>query len=201
MMTDKTTISSEIEDVRQRVTVRRLTDSDSLAALTELIRLAYAPLGRRNLRYLATEQTEEVTRRRIGDGECWIAEVDGRIVGTILLHLPKDSGKGWYGRHHAAKFCQFAIDPQTQGLGLGSLLLDTTIERRAREAGALEMSCDTAVQARHLIRMHLKRGIVARTIRRGPIRTTTASSWRNLWSRQGTTVTHQVASGTRFTHG
>ena len=51
------------------ITIRRITASDSLAELTELLHRAYARLGRMGLNYTAVDQSVEDTARRIGHGE------------------------------------------------------------------------------------------------------------------------------------
>jgi GNAT superfamily N-acetyltransferase len=148
---------SERTRVRDKVVVRRLTNSDSLRELTALIHDAYSELGRMNLHYLATTQDETTTRRRIDGGECWVAEAEGVLVGTILFHPPVRAGGGWYGRADVATFCQFAVAPSAQGAGIGTLLLET-VERRATEMGVSELACDTATRAKHLVRMYRRRG-------------------------------------------
>jgi GNAT superfamily N-acetyltransferase len=148
---------SDRTSIRDKVVVRRLTGSDSMRELTALIHDAYFELGQMNLHYLATTQDETITRRRIEGRECWVAEADGLLVGTILLHPPARAGAGWYGRADVAKFSQFAVAPAAQGAGIGTLLLET-VERRAAEMGAGELACDTATPAKHLVRMYRRRG-------------------------------------------
>ena len=48
----------------ERVTIRRLSEHDSLEELTELLHAAYAPLAVRGMRYTASYQGVEVTGRR-----------------------------------------------------------------------------------------------------------------------------------------
>ena len=146
--------------------IRRLAPADSLADLTALLNRAYRQLLDMGLRYVATWQDEEITRRRIEGAECWVAESGGRIVGTITLH-PPGCGRGhpFYERPDVAKIGQFGIEPDLQGTGLGSRLM-RHVEDRARELGATELAGDTAAPAAHLHAYYARRGY--RVI--GPIR-------------------------------
>jgi GNAT superfamily N-acetyltransferase len=143
--------------------IRRLDDTDSLEALTALLNRAYAPLQEAGLRFVAARQGVDVTRDRIRGGECWVAEIEGVIVGTILLFPPRptapgeDRGAAWYARPDVAKFGQFGVDPAWKGQGVGRALMDH-VERRARELGAVEIACDTAAPAAELRATYARRG-------------------------------------------
>ncbi len=138
------------------VTIRPLGDGDSLVALTEILNRAYAQLADMGFRYVATWQDEEITRRRVGRGECLVAEVDGRIVGTLLLEYPA-RGAPYYESEGVAKFQQFGLEPGWQGRGIGRGLLERA-EILARERGARELALDTAEGATHLIEMYERWG-------------------------------------------
>ncbi|MBN2137843.1 MAG: GNAT family N-acetyltransferase [Sedimentisphaerales bacterium] len=152
----KSTIS-EREDIHDKIEVRQFGDADSVSDLVDLLHRGYERLAQSGLKYLAATQNEEVTLRRIKNGECYIAMVNGRMIGTILFHRPPANGKLRYGRQGVAKFSSFAVDPQFYGLGVGSMLLDV-VECRAREIGSSVLACDTAVQAKQLIQMYARRG-------------------------------------------
>ncbi|HVU64574.1 MAG TPA: hypothetical protein VHC70_11400, partial [Phycisphaerales bacterium] len=68
-----------------RVRVRPLEAEDSLAHLTYLLHRAYKQHADRGIKSLAAFQPEEVTRKRIAGGECYVALHVGKIVGTILF--------------------------------------------------------------------------------------------------------------------
>lgn len=139
--------------------VRELNANDSIEELTELLHRAYAPLAAQGLRYVATHQDADTTRRRIAGGEDLVAEIDGRIVGNITWHRHTFTGgkTPWYDRDDVAFFHQLCVEPELQGLGIASQLLEV-VEERAREAGAAELACDTAVPAQHLIDWYTRRG-------------------------------------------
>lgn len=140
------------------VHVRPLAPSDSISELTTLLHRAYAQLADMGLRFVATHQTEDTTRHRIKDAECYVAELDGRIVGTIIFRGPGQSrGCPWYERPDVAGFGQFGVEPALQGKGIGSTLL-AFVEARARETGAAELALDTAETANHLIDIYARRG-------------------------------------------
>jgi len=135
-----------------------LAPNDDLAALTELLHRAYAPLAAAGLRYVATHQSVEVTAQRIAGKECFVAVADDGLVGTILLAPPgRAGGCAYYERPGVATFHQFAVDPEWQGRGVGGLLLDT-VEARAQELGASELALDTAEGAHELIARYERRG-------------------------------------------
>jgi GNAT superfamily N-acetyltransferase len=145
-------------DQQQRVELRLLHESDDLAELTELLHRAYRPLADAGMRFLASHQDEQKTRERIADGECWVATVGTRIVGTIVMYSPTQShGCPWYERDEVAQFGQFAVEPDMQGHGIGSQLLNH-VEQRARETGARELALDTSERATHLIAYYTSRG-------------------------------------------
>src|SRR5689334_3159819 len=116
--------------------IRRLTPSDSIEELTALLHRAYKRLADMGQRFVATYQSTEVTRRRADEGECFVAVLEGKIVGTIVLRMPDvTSGCDWYDRADVASFGQFGVEPSLQGTGIGRRLLEAC-ESRAREAGA-----------------------------------------------------------------
>lgn len=149
-------------DVRSRVVVRRLRPTDSISELTDLLHRAYAKQTSMGLHALASHQTPEVTRKRVSKGECFVAELDGKLVGTIMFQEPSwggapESGPRWFHRPDVCNFSQFAVGPSLQGLGLGLLLLQR-VEQRARELGMAELALSTADPDRELVEFYRRRG-------------------------------------------
>ena len=140
------------------VTIRPLSPGDSIEELTALLHRAYAELAAMGLRYAATNQTPEVTARRIAEGECAVAVLDGVVVGTITFY-PADrvNGTEWYDRPDVAAFGQFGVEPHLRRHGIGSALLEH-VTARAAATGARELACDTSEDAPHLIRSYEARG-------------------------------------------
>lgn len=138
--------------------IRLLTPSDSLDELTELLHRAYARLGAMGLNYTATYQDADTTRARAAAGTCLVAEMDERLVGTVVYRAPgKSRGCAWYERPGIASFGQFAVEPELQRAGIGAALMDH-IEAMARADGAEELALDTAEPATHLIAWYGRRG-------------------------------------------
>ena len=147
----------EIDDIK----IRLIDDSDSITELTELLHRAYKPLADDGMRYFATHQTEDQTRKRIANGQCYVAILDGKIVGSVTFKYPvvfEGSDKSrWYSRPDVAYFGQFGVEPRLQGQGIGSRMLNL-VERTARESGANELAFDTSENATRLIEYYSKRG-------------------------------------------
>jgi GNAT superfamily N-acetyltransferase len=140
------------------LTIRLLTASDDVIALTGLLHRAYGALAARGMRFLASYQSVEVTVKRIARGACAVAEIDGRVVGTVVFR-PMGGGRGtpWYERPDVATVGQFAVEPGWEGRGIGGRLMDWA-EGRARATGAAEVALDTAETAEELIRFYARRG-------------------------------------------
>jgi ribosomal protein S18 acetylase RimI-like enzyme len=133
------------------MTIRLLTATDSITALTELLHAAYSRLGEMGFNYTAVDQSEEVTRKRVARGDCLVAVDGDMLVGTIMLHAPgQSSGCLCYERPDVATIGQFGVLPGCQGQGTGTNLLREA-ERRAVAAGAAELALDTSEGADHLI--------------------------------------------------
>lgn len=146
------------ESIREKITIRRLDSSDSIHELTELLHRAYKEYVEMGLNCLAATQDDEVTRQRIKDSECWVAVLDDQIVGTVTFTDSKQTGgRWWYRRPDVAKWSLLSVEPDFQGLGIGSMLLGT-VERRALETGALELAGSMAIQKRDLIAMYKRKG-------------------------------------------
>ncbi len=135
---------------------RQLADGDSLEDLTGLLHRAYGALAADGMHYWASHQSVEDTRERCAEGETWVAEREGRLVGTVTL-VRHGKGCPLYERADVAKFGQFAVDPAVQGRGVGAALM-TRVEQRAAELGASVLACDTSEHATSLITMYQRRG-------------------------------------------
>lgn len=129
-----------------------------IVALTDMLHRAYAELGARGWRYSATHQTPEVTERRVRAGHCFVAEIDGRMVGTITVKKPNPNATAATYREPATfMFGQFGVDPGFRGQGIGRVLHEHAV-KFAQANGATAMALDTAVPAAHLISLYAKWG-------------------------------------------
>ncbi len=154
------------KQLADKVRVRPLESDDSLAHLTYLLHRAYKQHVDGGIKALAAFQPEEVTRKRIDGGECFVALHMGKIVGTILF---KDAARTaadgvggstsipWFTRGNVASFSQFAVEPEHQGHGIGGVLM-RAVEDRARATGAAEIGLSTPEPAAWLVAMYERHG-------------------------------------------
>ena len=139
--------------------IRRWVPGEEVAPITEMLRRAYAELKAMGFNYLATHQSDEVTRLRLEKDAAWVAEDEGAIVGTISvcpwtsLSDPAEA----YRRPGLWLFHQFGVEPAHQGRGIGTRLMEVA-EEHARAHGAAEIACDTAEGATHLVSMYEGKG-------------------------------------------
>jgi len=140
------------------IIVRRLQPSDSIESLTEMLHRAFAGMAQRGLNCTCVDQTVETTRRRIALGDCFVALIGGRIVGTVTVHETEPgSAVGWYRKPTVASLHQLAVDPTHQQAGVGRALLRAaeawTLHRRYRA-----LALDTPEPATELQAYYLSRG-------------------------------------------
>lgn len=140
------------------IVIRRATQDEPWAAITDLLHRAYAVHANRGLRFYASYQDEGVTRERAEEGVCYLALIDGVVVGTVTA-LPggRKSECSWYERPDVASMGQFAVEPAFQRRGIGKALMDLA-EERAREWGAGQIAIDTSEHATDLIALYSIRG-------------------------------------------
>ncbi len=147
------------------ITVRTLRASDSLETLTALLHRAYAKQVEMGLKPLAGRQSVEQTRERAYSGECFVAVTpsphskDGeRLVGTILFQeVETASFPPFFLLPGVAHFSLLAVDPETQGAGIGGRLIDA-VEARAAEMGMAELALSMASPDTGLMKFYEKRG-------------------------------------------
>lgn len=98
------------------------------------------------------------TAARVGDAEVWVAELDGRVVGTVTW-----AGSGSRQREVAvdgeAEFRMLAVDPAVRGRSIGRALLDAVVDRACRDGyAAVVLSSDGWMTTAH--RMYERAGFV-----------------------------------------
>jgi GNAT superfamily N-acetyltransferase len=123
-----------------------------------MLHRAYKQHADKGIKALAAFQPEEVTRKRVSGGECYVALYMGKVVGTILYRGPGQlGGTPWFERGDVATFSQFAVEPEYQGRGIGGELM-TLIESRASATGATELALSTPEPAVWLVMMYERHG-------------------------------------------
>lgn len=141
-----------------KVLVRQLAVHDDLGAITELLHSAYARRAAAGLRYWATHQTIEDTSQRFSQGIGFVAEVEGRIVGTITVRPPQPNSEvPLYRTPKVWTLSQFGILPELQGRGIGRQLHDAAIAYAVRNGGEVA-ALDTAAPADDLIEKYRRWG-------------------------------------------
>lgn len=137
---------------------RILEQSDSIEKINEILKAAYSTLAASGLKYAASHEDVEKTRRNIAKAECHLVISNLEIIGCVNIRKPgAELGPEWYSNPGVFTFGRFAINPIYQGQRIGSKFLDY-IENRVMELGAKELALDTSEKATHLIKMYEKRG-------------------------------------------
>lgn len=147
--------------------IRPLLPGDSLDELTALLHASYASLAAQGWNFTAVDQSVDVTRSRLTDAQGFVAELDGRLIGTVAIRGPKPAGEAYiadpppplYTTPGTAILSQLAVHPDYRGQGLGEQLMDAA-EVWARERGFVQLALDTAAPAVALRRRYEKRGYV-----------------------------------------
>ncbi|MBI2794533.1 MAG: GNAT family N-acetyltransferase [Ignavibacteria bacterium] len=138
------------------IIIRTYNDADQISALTELLHRAYKELADMGLLYLASYQSDSVTRSRISEGITFLALHAQAIIGTITLYSQIGDCE-FYQKEGVWHFGQFGVDPSYRRLGIGGKLIGT-VEQYAVKHGARVISLDTAKPALHLIKHYKKYG-------------------------------------------
>jgi GNAT superfamily N-acetyltransferase len=139
------------------ITIRPFSEKDSISELTSLLHRAYKRLADMGLFFVATNISEDEMQGFISKGECFVADMDGKIIGTILLYPRGKNTPALYKREDVIVFGKFAVEPEYQCKGIGGMLMNF-IEKYVKEKGIKELALDTAEQAQHLIDYYTKRG-------------------------------------------
>lgn len=151
----------------QELRIRPLTDDDCLQALTALLHAAYASLAAQGWNFTAVNQGVDVTRDRLAGAQGFVAELDGRLVGTVAIRGPKPTGEAYaadpppplYTTPGTAILSQLAVHPDCRGQGVGERLIEAA-EAWAAAQGFAQIALDTAEPATALRRRYERRGYV-----------------------------------------
>jgi predicted N-acetyltransferase YhbS len=147
-----------VDKTGRSILYRYVRPEDDVHVITAMLHEAYAPLAKQGLRFVASHQDSDTTRRRMSRGETILAFDGGDIVGTITLKsADRTEGSAFYDRPDVAGFGQFAVRPSYQDAGIGSMLLNL-VERRAHELNVRMLALDTSEHATHLIGWYEAKG-------------------------------------------
>lgn len=116
-------MSQAKEASRPEVSVRLATRNDA-GDISRVIREAFGAISERYTPEAFVDVTPDAERvaSRFDEGALWVAEVDGRVVGSVSL---ANEPEGLYVR-------SMAVVPGYQGLGIGHKLLDALHEYAAK---------------------------------------------------------------------
>ncbi|USQ78748.1 GNAT family N-acetyltransferase [Ornithinimicrobium faecis] len=86
------------------------------------------------------------TAARERDAEVWVAEVDGRVGGTVTW-AGHGSGQREIAQEGEAEFRMLGVDPELQGRGIGRALVEAVIGRARQDNYAALVMCSDAWMA------------------------------------------------------
>ena len=148
------------------ITIRPVAARDSFAAITLMLHRAYAGLAAQGLNLTSAEQDEALTRQRAALGQCFVAEVQGTVVGTVTVAgphgatmAPWDADAPWFRAHDTAHLFQFGLDPTWTGRGVGRGLF-RACEDWALAQGYAHLALDAAEPAAQLRSFYQHQGFV-----------------------------------------
>jgi GNAT superfamily N-acetyltransferase len=140
------------------ITLRRLRPDDSIDELTAMLRRAFARLGASGLNCTCVDQTPDITRQRIGEGDCLVALKGRHIVGTVTLQTADPQAEiPWYQHPSVASLHQLGVEPDHQGGGVGKALLQAA-EEWAFKQRCVALALDTPEPARQLHAYYARHG-------------------------------------------
>ncbi len=149
-----------MDNLFSKIIIRHVNELDNMEELTMLLHKSYKKLADQGFRFHASHQDIQTTIHRIKNAECYVAILDGKLIGTIAYRSPEiKMNHVYYDQPFIASYGQFAVDPEYQNIGLGGKLIDL-VEQCAIRDNAKEISIDTAEGATNLIDYYKKRGYV-----------------------------------------
>ena len=134
----------ESHRIPDAVVVRRFMTGDSMEALTELLHRAYQPQMAMGLEPLAGRQDLKTTLSRVLNSECFLAFLQTRIVGVILLNeFEQVTIPAYFKQPGVASFSMFGVEVGMQGIGIGGQMLERC-QSRSRELGYTHLALSMA---------------------------------------------------------
>jgi ribosomal protein S18 acetylase RimI-like enzyme len=135
-------------------------DSNEIEQLNALLKEAYGALAESGPAFAASCEGVSATRRRVQEGQCFLAILDEVPVGCVILRVTSTArGPEWYKASGVASIGRLAVRPALQNRGIGKKLLHHA-EESARASNCTELAMDTSEQADQLIRMYERWGYV-----------------------------------------
>lgn len=139
----------------------RLATAADLPALLDVVqRVVPLMQATGNFQWDSQYPNETVFRRDIEQHQLWVAELDGRPAGLAALTTEQEleyAQVGWNLNEVAVVTHRLAVDPQFQGRGVATALLEQA-EKLAVERGIFRLLIDTGAENRVTQRLFPKLG-------------------------------------------
>jgi len=140
------------------ILIRPYKPADPISEITALLHKAYTKMAQQGMLYLASHQSDLITKDRLTNGVSFLVLKDNVIVGTISVYGPYSGSEALFYRQEGVyHFGQYAVDPDLQGTGLGKRLYQT-VEDHCRKNNVKTLALDTAETAEYLIALYQRWG-------------------------------------------
>lgn len=106
--------------MKNQVTVIEKPSEISWGTIHEILFAAHSNKNKDGGAQVTANLTGDELKEKVGDGKCFVALVDGKVVGTASVTIRKRNF--WFHKGEIAYYCFDAILPDYQGLGLYSKL-------------------------------------------------------------------------------
>lgn len=140
--------------VNKNIEVKIIPKSENISweAITNLLHAAHAEKTEKGRDFLATHQDAETTKKRVGNGICFLAYIGEKLVGTIALDIRdvNEHNRKWHNKKRYGLIFQLGVHPDFKGLGIGRKLMDKGADT-ARENEVDELIGDTSIKAKELL--------------------------------------------------
>ncbi len=135
-------------------------DYISWESITDLLHEAYAERKEEGLNFSAVNQPVRVTISRVGDGDCLVALLEEKLVGTVSFRMVdsrNDKHRKWYCDDLYCEFFQVAVHPEYKKHGIATRLMEK-LDEIADQSGAGSYISSTAADAIWLGKWYQKLG-------------------------------------------
>lgn len=147
------------DDKNNEVRIIPKPDNISWEEITIVLHAAYAEKAEKGMDYLATRQDAETTKKRVGDGICFLAYIGEIMVGTatLLLRDVKKKNIKWHNKNRYGIIVQLGVHPDYKRLGIGRKLVDKIVDT-SKENEVDELIADTSSKAKELLSWWKRQG-------------------------------------------
>jgi len=138
--------------VKDDVTIIPKPENISWESITDLLHLSFRERANEGLIYGAFNQQVEKTKKRVEDGICLVALLNGELIGTGTVKFYQKKGKRF------GHLSQVAVHPDYKKHGIGTRLREYRVDLCRKQQDIDAVYCDTAEQATPIINWYLKAG-------------------------------------------